>query len=177
MAERPQLFYATLIGRDPGSRLAFVSKSNPAKVVRQGLFLTPKRDVLTRIEDDVFLFEDRVDMIVSPDRVVAFNQPAFEQWFRDTPALQGRVKDWIGGIAEHLPARGRRRRAARGALPDEFTLAASPLQHPGAGPPQGRVDRPDPPVRTPTGSRRLRPDQERQVSCSTTPIRPRSSSC
>ncbi len=106
VAERPQLFYATLIGRDPGSRLAFVSKSNPAKVVRQGRFLTPKRDVLTRIEDDVFLFEDRVDMIVSPDRVVAFNQPAFEQWFRDTPALQGRVKDWIGGIAEHLPLEG-----------------------------------------------------------------------
>jgi hypothetical protein len=106
VAERPQLFYATLIGRDSSRRLAFIAKSNPAKVVRQGIFLTPKRDVLTRIEDDVFLFEDRTDMIVSRDQMVVFNQLAFEQWFRDTPVLQERVKDWIGGITEHLPLDG-----------------------------------------------------------------------
>lgn len=103
VADRPQLFYATVIGREPRRRLAFVSKSNPAKVVRRGLFMTPKHDVLTKIEDDVFLFEDRVDLIVSHDQIVVFNQSAFEQWFRDTPVLQERVKDWIGGVTEHLP--------------------------------------------------------------------------
>lgn len=106
VAERPQLFYASLIGQDVGRRLAFVSKSNPAKVVRSGLFMTPKHDVLTRIDDDVFLFEDRVDLIVNHDQIVVFNQPAFEQWFRDTPVLQERVRDWIGGITQHLPLDG-----------------------------------------------------------------------
>ena len=106
VAERPQLFYATLIGQELSQRLAFVSKSNPAKVVRSGLFLTPKHDVLTKIDEDVFLFEDRVDLVVSQDKIVVFNQLAFEQWFRDTPVLQERVKDWIGGITDHLPLDG-----------------------------------------------------------------------
>jgi hypothetical protein len=131
VADRPQLFYATLIGREPRRRLAFVSKSNPAKVVRRGVFMTPKREVLTKIDDDVFLFEDRVDLIVSHDQIVVFNQPAFEQWFRDTPVLQERVKDWIGRITEHLPLDGdgaerQRNVVGRTRASDAFSTASRP---------------------------------------------------
>jgi hypothetical protein len=103
VARRPQLFYAAVIGSTPAERLAFVAKSNPAKLVHAGFFFTLRGDVFTKIDSDVFLFEDRVDMIVSRDNLVVLNQSAFEQWFRDTPALQERVQDWITGITDHLP--------------------------------------------------------------------------
>ena len=103
IAERPQLFYASVIGADPAGRLAFVSKSNPARVARSGNFFTPQHEVLTHLKDDVFLFEDRVDLIVSGTAVLVVNQGAFEQWFRDTPALRAKVDEWIGGITSHLP--------------------------------------------------------------------------
>ncbi len=106
IAERPQLFYASVIGADPGARLAFVSKSNPARVARSGTFFTAQHEVLTHLKEDVFLFEDRVDLIVSAKTVVVLNQGAFEQWFRDTPALLEKVEEWIGGISAHLPLAG-----------------------------------------------------------------------
>ena len=106
IAERSQLFYASVIGKDPSARLAFVSKSNPARVARSGNFFTPQHEVLTHLQEDVFLFEDRVDLIVSAKAVVVFNQSAFEQWFRDTPALLEKVDEWIGGISAHLPLAG-----------------------------------------------------------------------
>jgi Domain of unknown function (DUF4868) len=103
IAERPQLFYASVIGDDAHDRLAFVSKSNPARVARSGNFFTARHEVLTHLKEDVFLFEDRVDLIVSAKDVVVLNQAAFEQWFRDTPALREKVEDWIEGISAHLP--------------------------------------------------------------------------
>jgi hypothetical protein len=106
IAERPQLFYASVIGANPAARLAFVSKSNPARVARSGRFFTVQSEVLTHLTSDVFLFEDRVDLIVSAKTVVVLNQGAFEQWFRDTPALLEKVEEWIGGISAHLPLAG-----------------------------------------------------------------------
>lgn len=38
--------------------------------------------------------------------VVVLNQRAFEQWFRDTPALLEKVEEWIGGTSAHLPLAG-----------------------------------------------------------------------
>jgi hypothetical protein len=106
IAERSQLFYASVIGPDPAARLAFVSKSNPARVARSGNFFTAQHEVLTHLKDDVFLFEDRVDLVVSAKDVVVLNQSAFEQWFRDTPVLREKVEEWIGGISAHLPLSG-----------------------------------------------------------------------
>jgi hypothetical protein len=106
VARRPQLFYAAVIGATAAERLVFVAKSNPAKLVHAGFFLTLRGDVFTKIDSDVFLFEDRVDLIVSRDSLVVLNQSAFEQWFRDTPVLQERVRDWIKGITDHLPITG-----------------------------------------------------------------------
>jgi hypothetical protein len=106
VARKPQLFYAAVIGAAPAERLVFVAKSNPAKLVHAGFFLTLRGDVFTKIDSDVFLFEDRVDLIVSRDSLVVLNQSAFEQWFRDTPVIQERVHAWINGVTDHLPIAG-----------------------------------------------------------------------
>lgn len=106
MRERPVLFYAIIVGQDANNTVAFVTKSNPARVAQRGHVLTPSGNVLTRIETPVFLFEDRIDLVVDHERLIIRNQLAFEQWFRDTPALIDKVGDWIGGITAHLPIDG-----------------------------------------------------------------------
>jgi hypothetical protein len=103
ISQRPQLFYAVVTGGNPDARVAYVTRSNPAKVARSGHFFTPKGQVLTRVESPVLLFEDRVDLIVTRDDIVINNQSTFEQWFRDTPAVQERVGEWVSSITAHLP--------------------------------------------------------------------------
>jgi hypothetical protein len=49
------------------------------------------------------LFEDRVDLVVGPHHVLVLNQLAFEQWFRESPAIGEHVDRWIGSIHDHLP--------------------------------------------------------------------------
>lgn len=62
------LFYAIVVGDQPDGRVAFVSKSNPARVLDKGFFLTrltPQSDTLTRVDTPLFLFEDKTDLVVS----------------------------------------------------------------------------------------------------------------
>jgi hypothetical protein len=100
------LFYSVVVGADPARRVSFVSKSNPARELGRGIWLTrltPHSDTLTSVETPLFLFEDRVDLVVGPENVVVMNQLAFEQWFRESPAIGEHVQRWIGNIHEHLP--------------------------------------------------------------------------
>lgn len=100
------LFYSVIVGADPGRRVAFVSKSNPARQLGKGIWLTrltPQSDTLTTVDTPLFLFEDRVDLIIGPERILILNQAAFEQWFRESPAIGEHIDRWIGGISEHLP--------------------------------------------------------------------------
>jgi hypothetical protein len=106
ISERPQLFYAGVVGAVPEERLAFVTRSNPATIAKRGHFFTPKGGSLARIETPVLLFEDHVDLIVTATDIVINDQATFEQWFRDTPALQERVGTWVGSITAHLPIHG-----------------------------------------------------------------------
>lgn len=106
LAHKPLLFYALVVGRNPEARTAFVAKSNPARTAHRGLPLTPRRGSLANIGTPVFIFEDRVDLIVNATRMAVLNQLAFEQWFRDTPILRRRVGAWIGNIAQRLPISG-----------------------------------------------------------------------
>lgn len=100
------LFYSVIVGADPRRHVAFVSKSNPARQLGKGLWLTrltPHSDTLTTVHTPLFLFEDRVDLIIGPERILILNQAAFEQWFRESPAIGEHIDRWIGGINEHLP--------------------------------------------------------------------------
>jgi hypothetical protein len=100
------LFYAVVMGGDPAARVAFVSKSNPARELGRGIWLTrltPHSDTLTSVDTPLFLFEDRVDLVVGPTSVLVLNQLAFEQWFRESPAIGEHVDRWISRIDDHLP--------------------------------------------------------------------------
>lgn len=103
ISARAQLFYAAVVGNEPEGRLAFVTRQNPASVAKRGYFFTPKGGSLARIETPVLLFEEHVDLIVTPTDIVINDQSTFEQWFRDTPALQERVGTWVESITGHLP--------------------------------------------------------------------------
>ena len=97
------LFYAVIVGADPARRIAFVSKSNPARELHKGLWLTPRGNTLTRVDTPLFLFEDRVDLVVGPETILILNQLAFEQWFRESPAIGEHVRQWIDEIHANLP--------------------------------------------------------------------------
>jgi hypothetical protein len=100
------LFYSVVRGDDPERTVAFVAKSNPARELGRGLLLTPHGDTLTTVETPVFLFEDRVDLVVGPETVLVLNQLAFEQWFRESPAIAEHIDKWIVGIDTSLPFAG-----------------------------------------------------------------------
>lgn len=100
------LFYAVVRGDDPERTVAFVAKSNPARELGHGLLLTPRGDTLATVETPVFLFEDRVDLVVGPRTILVLNQLAFEQWFRESPAIAEHIEKWISGIASSLPFAG-----------------------------------------------------------------------
>lgn len=100
------LFYSVVVGADPARRVSFVSKSNPARELGRGIWLTrltPHSDTLTSVETPLFLFEDRVDLVVGPEHIVVMNQLAFEQWFRESAAIGEHVQRWIENINERLP--------------------------------------------------------------------------
>jgi hypothetical protein len=100
------LFYAAVLGDDPTRTVAFVAKSNPAQELGRGLWLTPHGDTLTTVDTPLFLFEDRVDLVVGPETVLVLNQLAFEQWFRESPAIAEHIEKWIEGIEASLPIAG-----------------------------------------------------------------------
>jgi len=100
------LLHAVLVGDDPTRQVAFVAKSNPARVLNKGIWLTPHGDSLRAIETPLFLFEDRVDMVVGPTTILVLNQLAFEQWFRESPAIGEHIVKWIDSITSLVPIGG-----------------------------------------------------------------------
>lgn len=100
---RRLLFYASVIGNDPEARTAFVRKSNPMMVAGVGRILTRLRQSLTTVEEPVFAFDQRVDLIVGPSGLVISNQAAFEQLFKDLPRLLQHIPEWLADVSAHLP--------------------------------------------------------------------------
>lgn len=96
-------FYAAVIGDDPDERVAFVRKTDPHKVARPGKILTTLGDVLSRIDDPVFVLEHRFDLVVLERGLAVINPVAFETLFRGAPGLVRRIPEWARAITDHLP--------------------------------------------------------------------------
>lgn len=107
--------YVITVGGTPGSRAAFVRRSNPRRGLRAGRLLTSYHDVLTRIDDPVFGFDLDIDLVIVGDQVHVLSQVAFSKLFRDQDALKAQVPAWAGKIAAAIPmeALGRERLEAR----------------------------------------------------------------
>lgn len=95
--------YVITVGGTPGSRSAFVRRSNPRRGLRAGRLLTSYHDVLTRISDPVFGFDLDIDFVILGDHVYVLSQIAFSKLFRDQDALKAQVPRWAGTIAAAIP--------------------------------------------------------------------------
>ena len=105
LPSRPLQFYAVTIRVD-GGEMAFVRKANPRTPAKAGRVFALLGNTLTRIGGPVFGLDDYFDLIVTEDGVVALSQAYFELLFRETPALQQRIPEWVAAIDEHIPLAG-----------------------------------------------------------------------
>jgi hypothetical protein len=83
-------FYAAVVGSNPIARIAFVRKTNPARVLRRGRMVFAYGDRLRSIEDPLLLLDERFDLVVAPDGIAVLDQAVFEQLFRDVKVLNER---------------------------------------------------------------------------------------
>jgi hypothetical protein len=105
LPSRPLQFYAVRI-RINGGEIAFVRKANPRTPAKAGRMFALLGNTLTRIGGPVFGLDDYFDLIVTEDGVLALSQAYFELLFRETPALQQRIPEWVAAIDEHIPLAG-----------------------------------------------------------------------
>src|SRR5258706_952248 len=103
LAHRQIAFYAAILGDDPEHRTAYIAKHNPARVGRQGRIVSLGRDVLSRVDDPLFIFEPDFDLVVDASSIAVFNSPTFELLFRDAPEVIAAVRGWVAEITVAMP--------------------------------------------------------------------------
>lgn len=103
LAHKQTAFYAVLLGDDPDARTAYIAKHNPGRIGRRGGIISFGHDVLTHVEDPVFIFEPDFDLIIDPRTVFILNSSTYELLFRDAPEVVAAVRGWVGEIALDLP--------------------------------------------------------------------------
>jgi hypothetical protein len=96
------LLYAIVVGSG-ANRLLFIRKTNPRYSAEKRLFAILGRDHLSRLEQPLFSFDRRCDMILVPQRgLIAFTENPFDQLFRDSPELQATVAASATTLAPNL---------------------------------------------------------------------------
>jgi hypothetical protein len=97
--------YAALVQSNQGE-IAFVRKTNPRTPAKAGRMYALLGNSLARIGGPVFALDDYFDMIVTEAGIVSLDQSYFELLFRDTPALQMRIPEWVQVIEQCIPLGG-----------------------------------------------------------------------
>lgn len=94
-------FYAIVWTQD-GGRTAFVRKADPVKTIRQGAVFFRYGDQLKTVEKpDMALFAT-IDIVITPDRILALDQPAFQHLFSDIGLLLQDVPERVVEISDEL---------------------------------------------------------------------------
>lgn len=96
-------FYAVTIGNDPEDRITFLRRTNPRRGLRRGRMMTAYRDVLTRIDEPLFGFEEDFDLIFTPTDTLILSQSAFVALFRGQSTLLAQVPKWTQELSAHVP--------------------------------------------------------------------------
>lgn len=102
LPKRPLQFYAALAHTSEGD-VAFVRKTNPHTPLRAGRMFALLGATLTRIGGPVFALDSHFDLVVTERGIVALSQDYFELLFREAPALQRHIPQWVDAIETHLP--------------------------------------------------------------------------
>ena len=101
LPNRALQLYAVTISTADGD-IAFVRKANPRTPAKAGRMFALLGNTLSRIGGPVFGLDDHFDLLVAEQGVIALNQAYFKLLFRETPALQQRIPEWIEQITGHL---------------------------------------------------------------------------
>lgn len=99
LPQRTLLFYAFVFD----GIAAFVRKTNPHVSAKRGHVLTRLSGALIQIEEPVFDFDRRVDLVITDDELLISNTTAFEYLFKDDDFLTRNIPKWVQAIADELP--------------------------------------------------------------------------
>lgn len=99
------LFYAVIVG-PVDDRCAFIRKYNPRQVAKAGKFWAVFGDDLRKLDEPIFVFDARCDMVLTKEGIAALNQSAFTQIFRDLSVMTERLPVYVNHITSHLPMAG-----------------------------------------------------------------------
>lgn len=86
-----------------GDQAMFVRKANPHVTARSGHMVTRLGSTLTRINDPVFDFDRKIDLVVTEAELWISSTTAFEYLFKDDSFLTSNVPKWVGTIAAAIP--------------------------------------------------------------------------
>lgn len=105
---RTLLLYAFVFEQDtsdpsPATRVAFLRKHNAYQSGQAGKMLTRATNVLTKIAEPVFAFDEGMDLIVTKDHLLVFSEGAFDYLFKNDAFIQSRVPTWVDRVAASIP--------------------------------------------------------------------------
>ena len=99
LPHRSLLLYAFVFG----GVAAFVRKTNPHLSAKRGRVLTRLSDALVRIDEPVFGFDRKFDLVITPDSLLISNATAFEYLFKGDDFVTRVIPTWVEAIAEAIP--------------------------------------------------------------------------
>lgn len=87
----------------PGDRTVFIRRANPRRGLGAGKFFGRYSDVLTRVTEPVFAFDEIIDLVVAGNRLITLSQNAFTMIFRDNDELRALIPKWGATLTKHFP--------------------------------------------------------------------------
>ncbi len=97
------LFYAIIVGDTPEDRTVFIRRANPRRSLRGKVFGLLRNDTLEQVDEPLFGFDDKADLVVAGNEMLILSQTAFAALFRDNTELRALVPAWSGTLAGTLP--------------------------------------------------------------------------
>lgn len=95
-------FYALVWPQENGVA-AFIKKTSPTALIRPGYVYLKWGNTLKKIESPDLVLHSTVDVIITPDRVYALDQTAFQQLFADVKITLQDVPQKVRALAAVLP--------------------------------------------------------------------------
>ena len=102
LPSQPLLYYAISF---PGIGL-FLRKTNPHLSAGKGRFFTRLSDSLVSVDDVLFAFDEKVDMVITPSQVYISALNAFELVFKDDDYVTRSIPKWVKAVTDHLTVAG-----------------------------------------------------------------------
>lgn len=93
--------YALITGMEGNQRL-YLRRQNPVRLAGKRLYSSLMNGPLTEVQDPVLSFDDRIDVVVEPGRVIVLDVRSFESLFRDSETVLEAVPKWIDEFQSHV---------------------------------------------------------------------------